>query len=87
MMSRMGVVFFLLLLFALASTQQEGDVEARKIDDWNYRHAYPMQPQCQENCSTHSQECSGDCTCSGEPKCQCEYIPKESRCRCRCRRI
>uniref|UniRef100_A0A0K8TU57 Conopeptide n=1 Tax=Conus lenavati TaxID=1519839 RepID=A0A0K8TU57_CONLV len=82
MMSRMGVVFFLLLLFALASTQQEGDVEARKIDDLNYR-SRPG-PFCMNRCSTNGRQCGGECNCSGASNCQCKYIPAEWACRCRC---
>uniref|UniRef100_A0A0K8TTJ6 Conopeptide n=1 Tax=Conus lenavati TaxID=1519839 RepID=A0A0K8TTJ6_CONLV len=81
MMSRMGVVFFLLLLFALASTQQEGDVEARKIDDWNYRQVGPV---CKGDCSTDGKLCGGECKCFGESNCRCHYFPAEQRCSCFC---
>nr|AXL95737.1 conotoxin precursor superfamily S [Conus ermineus] len=84
MMSRMGVVFFLLLLFALASTQQEGDVEARKIDNWSYRHVLLSRRGQQCTCGSTDQ-CDGSCACRGN-NCRCKrgVHRAASKCHCSC---
>nr|UMA83214.1 conotoxin precursor S [Conus judaeus]UMA83871.1 conotoxin precursor S [Conus judaeus]DAZ86863.1 TPA_inf: conotoxin precursor S [Conus judaeus] len=83
MMSRMGAVFFLLMLFALASTHQEGDIEARKIGDWSYRSFFLSRAGGSCTCGRTNQ-CNGSCACKG-PNCTCQRGAKRgTRCHCLC---
>uniref|UniRef100_A0A0K8TUR4 Conopeptide n=1 Tax=Conus lenavati TaxID=1519839 RepID=A0A0K8TUR4_CONLV len=89
MMSKMGAMFVLLLLLTLASSQQEGDVQARKtsLKSDFYRALRPYDRQCTfvNNCQQNG-ACNGDCSC-GDQICKCGYRirPGRSGCACTCR--
>nr|WEQ50347.1 conotoxin S M8.5 [Conus magus] len=69
MMSKMGAMFVLLLLFTLASVQQEGDVQARKtsLKSDFYR---ALRQGCTGTCY-QSSRCDGKCDCDHSKNCYC----------------
>nr|B0L0Y5.2 RecName: Full=Conotoxin Ca8a; AltName: Full=Conotoxin Ca8.1; Flags: Precursor [Conus caracteristicus]ABQ00572.2 S-superfamily conotoxin precursor [Conus caracteristicus] len=74
MMLKMGAMFVLLLLFILPSSQQEGDVQARKTH--LKRGFYGTLAMSTRGCSgtCHRREdgkCRGTCDCSGYSYCRC----------------
>nr|QFQ61102.1 conotoxin superfamily S [Conus magus] len=88
MMSKMRAMFVLLLLFTLASSQQEGDVQARKTslksDFYRALRKYNKR-ECVFDCGT---DCSGSCSCDNAPFdwCSCSGpTSKGCKCTCRCR--
>nr|AXL95485.1 conotoxin precursor superfamily S [Conus ermineus] len=89
MMSKMGAMFVLLLLFTLASSQQEGDVQARKTHLKNvFRRTLPRSGlTCTGGCF-ESTECDGDCNCQGYDSCSCSaagpHDNKNPGCSCYC---
>uniref|UniRef100_A0A0K8TU68 Conopeptide n=1 Tax=Conus lenavati TaxID=1519839 RepID=A0A0K8TU68_CONLV len=87
MMSKMGAMFVLLLLFTLASSQQEGDVQARKtrLKSDFYRTLAMSNRGCTFLCG---KECNNSCECEGNHEyCYCTNAvsPGASGCACKCR--
>nr|QFQ61098.1 conotoxin superfamily S [Conus magus] len=85
MMSKMGAMFVLLLLFTLASSQQEGDVQARKTslksDFYRALRGCTLVNNCEKNGA-----CNGDCHCKGKIcKCGSSARPWKPGCACTCR--
>nr|QFQ61100.1 conotoxin superfamily S [Conus magus] len=73
MMSKMGAMFVLLLLFTLASSQQEGDVQARKIrlrNDFLRTSRMIFTRGCGGSCHT-TPGCGGNCECNSPVPCYC----------------
>nr|BAO65636.1 G103_VD_Superfamily_S_precursor_conopeptide [Conus geographus] len=85
MMSKMGAMFVLLLLFTLASSLQEGDVQARKtrLKSDFYRALARDVGEC-----THcgGADCTGSCTCTNWSSCVCMNFSssEEGECGCTC---
>uniref|UniRef100_P58924 Sigma-conotoxin GVIIIA n=1 Tax=Conus geographus TaxID=6491 RepID=CS8A_CONGE len=86
MMSKMGAMFVLLLLFTLASSLQEGDVQARKtrLKSDFYRALARDDRGCTRTCG--GPKCTGTCTCTNSSKCGCRYNvhPSGWGCGCAC---
>nr|AMP44747.1 conotoxin [Conus betulinus] len=72
MMSKMGVTFVLLLLFTLASSQQDGDAQARKthLKSDFYRTLAMSTRACTGTCG-QGVGCRGTCNCQGNAQCWC----------------
>nr|AXL95481.1 conotoxin precursor superfamily S [Conus ermineus] len=86
MMSKMGAMFVLLLLFTLASSQQEGDVQARKTHlKSNFYRTLPRNVMvCTGTCS-QSSGCDGTCNCTHSTNCYCKRKARPSPgCWCIC---
>nr|X5IWT5.1 RecName: Full=Alpha-conotoxin GVIIIB; AltName: Full=AlphaS-conotoxin GVIIIB; Flags: Precursor [Conus geographus]BAO65639.1 G106_VD_Superfamily_S_precursor_conopeptide [Conus geographus] len=84
MMSKMGAMFVLLLLFTLASSQQEGDVQARKTRPKS--DFYRALPRSGSTCTCFtSTNCQGSCECLSPPGCYCSNNGiRQPGCSCTC---
>nr|BAS22759.1 Conotoxin Superfamily S [Conus episcopatus] len=68
MMSKLGAMFVLLLLFTLASSQEKGDVQAGKTQKSDfYRTLTRSARGCTMSCAFQNNICQGTCHCSGSP--------------------
>nr|BAS22828.1 Conotoxin Superfamily S [Conus episcopatus] len=66
MMSKLGAMFVLLLLFTLASSQEKGDVQAGKTQKSDfYRTLTRSARGCTMSCAFQNNICQGTCHCSG----------------------
>uniref|UniRef100_P0C1W3 Alpha-conotoxin RVIIIA n=1 Tax=Conus radiatus TaxID=61198 RepID=CSA8A_CONRA len=90
MMSKMGAMFVLLLLFTLASSQQEGDVQARKTHPKREFQRILLRSgrKCNfDKCKgTGVYNCGESCSCEGLHSCRCTYNigSMKSGCACIC---
>nr|AMP44696.1 conotoxin [Conus betulinus] len=86
MMWKMGVMLFVVfLLFPLASLQQEGDIQAKKIDLKSNFYGALERParDCRGTCG-HTDQCTGTCECDGYDSCTCSNSGQHSGCTCSC---
>nr|BAS22886.1 Conotoxin Superfamily S [Conus episcopatus] len=76
MMSKLGAMFVLLLLFTLASSQEKGDVQAGKTQKSDfYRTLTRSARGCTMSCAFQNNICQGTCHCSGSTNCYCASGP------------
>nr|ATF27523.1 conotoxin [Conus andremenezi] len=84
-MWKMGAMFVLLLLFTLTSSQQEGDVQARKMRSKNVFHRTMAKTTrgCEGTCyGSEETNCNGSCECSSGGECYCGYYRGSCICTC-----
>nr|BAS22752.1 Conotoxin Superfamily S [Conus episcopatus] len=68
MMSKLGAMFVLLLLFTLASSQEKGDVQAGKTQKSDfYRTLTRSARGCTMSCAFQNNICQGTCHCPEVP--------------------
>uniref|UniRef100_W4VRY6 S_Vc8.1 prepropeptide n=1 Tax=Conus victoriae TaxID=319920 RepID=W4VRY6_CONVC len=85
-MSNMGAMFVLLLLFTLASSQWEEDVQARKthLKSDFYRTLPRFARGCTISCEYQDNRCRGECHCPGKTNCYCTSGHHNKGCGCAC---
>nr|BAS22782.1 Conotoxin Superfamily S [Conus episcopatus] len=85
MMSKLGAMFVLLLLFTLASSQEKGDVQAGKTQKSDfYRTLTRSARGCTMSCAFQNNICQGTCHCSGSTNCYCASGHHNTGCGCAC---
>nr|BAS22787.1 Conotoxin Superfamily S [Conus episcopatus] len=83
MMSKLGAMFVLLLLFTLASSQEKGDVQAGKTQKSDfYRTLTRSARGCTMSCAFQNNICQGTCHCSGSTNCYCASGHHNTGCGC-----